>query len=253
MICSPCSGQLNSITVHQQGGVFFMGRKSKLSADKKLEAVMKYINNEGSYASIAYAYDVSKTTFRAWVKNYNAMGLEGISNKESNRHYTSDFKEKVVKEYLLGQCSYDDLSKKYKIPSKDTIISWVMKYNGHEQLKSSGTGGCTIMTRGRKTTFEERKEIVKYCIENGLDYTETSTRYKVSYQQVYLWVKKYNDNGIEGLQDRRGKRKLTKDLEGLSEIERLKAENELLQAENRKKQMEIDFLKKLEEIERRRS
>lgn len=37
-----------------------------------------------------------------------------------------------------------------------------MKYNGHEELKSSGTGGCTIMTKGRKTTFEKRVEIVQY-------------------------------------------------------------------------------------------
>ncbi|SKC93090.1 hypothetical protein SAMN02194393_05568, partial [Maledivibacter halophilus] len=31
----------------------------------------------------------------------------------------------------------------------------------------------------------------------------------------------------------------------MSEVEKLKAQNKLLQAENRRKQMEIDFLKKL--------
>jgi hypothetical protein len=36
------------------------------------------------------------------------------------------------------------------------------------------------------------------------------------------------------------------------ETEKLKAKNRLLEAEIRTKQMEIDFLKKLEEIERRR-
>ncbi len=38
----------------------------------------------------------------------------------------------------------------------------------------------------------------------------------------------------------------------MSEIDKLRAENKLGQAENRRKQMEIDFLKKLEEIERGR-
>lgn len=60
---------------------------------------------------------------------------------------------------------------------------------------------------------------------------------------------KYEKSGVEALQDKRGKRK---SIEEISEVEKLKAENKLLQAENRRKQMEIDFLKKLEAIERRR-
>lgn len=45
-----------------------------------------------------------------------------------------------------------------------------MKFNGYEELKSSGKGGCTIMTKGRKPTFEERGEIVQYCITHGRNY-----------------------------------------------------------------------------------
>ena len=35
------------------------------------------------------------------------------------------------------------------------------KYKDNEELRSSGTGGTIIMTKGRKTTFEERVEIVR--------------------------------------------------------------------------------------------
>jgi len=38
----------------------------------------------------------------------------------------------------------------------------------------------------------------------------------------------------------------------MDEMDRLRAENKLLEAENKRKQMEIDLLKKLEEIERGR-
>ena len=38
----------------------------------------------------------------------------------------------------------------------------------------------------------------------------------------------------------------------MSELEKLRAENRLLQAEKRKAELEIAFLKKLDEIERRR-
>ena len=37
------------------------------------------------------------------------------------------------------------------------------------------------MTKGRNTTYEERVEIVSYCIEHGNDYTATIEKYGVSY------------------------------------------------------------------------
>lgn len=43
------------------------------------------------------------------------------------------------------------------------------------------------MTNGRKTTYDERVEIVKYCIEHQNNYAETA-EYQVSYQQVYTWT-----------------------------------------------------------------
>ena len=59
----------------------------------------------------------------------------------------------------------------------------------------------------RETTQEERYEIVKACIDSGLDYGATAEKYKVSYQQVYTWVRKYKELGKPGLEDRRGQRK----------------------------------------------
>ena len=104
------------------------------------------------------------------------------------------------------------------------------------------------MIKGRATTYDERVEIVKYCVEHQNNYQETADKFQVSYQQVYAWVNKYLKNGLEPLQDRRGKRKSEDEM---SEIEKLKAQNKLLEAEIRKKQIEIDLLKKLKEIERR--
>ena len=63
---------------------------------------------------------------------------------------------------------------------------------------------------------------------------------------MYSWVKKYQAKGIDRLHDCRGKNKI---VEELSEIEKLKIENRLLKAQTKKQQMEIDFLKKLDEIE----
>ena len=100
----------------------------------------------------------------------------------------------------------------------------------------------------RKTTMEERVRIVEYCISHSNDYASAAKEFNCSYGQVYSRVKKYGTDGVEGLRDGRGRNKSE---EELSEVERLKAENRLLKAEKKKQQMEIDLLKKTEEIGRR--
>lgn len=100
------------------------------------------------------------------------------------------------------------------------------------------------MTNGRKTTFEERVEIVQYCIAHDHNYAETAANYKVSYQQARSYTIKYESGGVEALRDKRGKRKSEDEM---TELEKLRAENKILRAE-----MEASFLKKLAEIERRR-
>ena len=51
-----------------------------------------------------------------------------------------------------------------------------------------------------------------YIIIYTNDYNLTANKYKVSYQQVYTWINKYNRGGYEALVDRRGKRKNLKSL-----------------------------------------
>lgn len=142
-----------------------------------------------------------------------------------------------------------EIYRRYGVKSTYQLRVWILKYNSHEKLKTSGTGGMPIMTKGRTTTYGERIEIVKYCIEHQNNYAETAQKFQVSYQQVYSWTNKYLKDGVDVLQDRRGKRKSEDEM---SEVERLRAQNKLLEAENRRNQMEIDLLKKLDEIERRR-
>ena len=37
---------------------------------------------------------------------------------------------------------------------------WIKKYNSHRELKDTGKGMSESMTKGRKTTWEERIQIV---------------------------------------------------------------------------------------------
>ena len=105
------------------------------------------------------------------------------------------------------------------------------------------------MAKGRKVTFDEKVEAVQYCIANNNNYYDTMDKYKVSYPQIYSWVRKYRESGVDGLVDMRGK---AKPEDKLTETDRLKAKIKMLEAENHRIEMENAILKKLQEIERRR-
>ena len=176
------------------------------------------------------------------------MGEDAFLMKHYKR-YSKELKLQAVQEYLAGYGSQGDICKKYGIRSKSKLQKWIKQYNGYEVFKSYGTGGSQIMTKGRKTKFEERVEIVQYCIAHDRNYAETAKQYQVSYQQARSYTVKYDAGGVEVLRDNRGKRK---NHDEMSELEKLRAEVKILRAEKQRAEMEVSFLKKLEEIERRR-
>ena len=138
-----------------------------ISPTDKLRAVNEVLSGKVSVEATARAYGVHPEALRQWINKYEAKGDTAFLRAGHNETYSTEFKQKVVAAYLAGEGSYLELAKKYKIPAKSTVISWVSKYNGHKELKASGTGGSSLMTKGRKTTFEERIEIVQYCIAHN--------------------------------------------------------------------------------------
>lgn len=163
-----------------------------------------------------------------------------------NKAYSAELKLQAVQDYLAGKGSLRQICKQYDISEKKSLRNWISCYNGHKDFKEHyGARGAIYMTKGRKTTQEERAQIVAFCIEHCKDYALTVETYQVSYQQIYSWVRKYETNGVDGLVDRRGK---AKPEEELTEAERLRQENRMLQAKLKDKEMEIALLKKLREL-----
>lgn len=220
---------------------------SKISDEDKIYYCKQYLEGKLSQGQIARSLQVNKISVQRWIMKYESMGADAFTNFKHKR-YSSELKEQAVQEYLAGNGSLMGLCKKYGIHSPTQLSRWILKYNGHEELKSSGTGGKLIMTKGRKTTFDERIEIVQYCIAHDHNYAETAEKYQVSYQQARNYTVKYESEGVEALRDNRGKRKSP---DAMTELEKLRAEVKILRAEKERAEMEIAFLKKLEEIERR--
>lgn len=227
--------------------------RRKFTKEFKLSLIKRHIEEGVSFYQLEKENGITFGMARDWMASYEMYGEDGLERHDSNNcRYSADFKRKVVAEYLDGGISAFELAKKHGILAESTVFKWTKQYNNHEELTDSRPeGGRYLMAKDikpRKTTQKERFEIVEYCISNSNNYALAAKEFDCSYSQVYTWVKKYKEKGIDGLADRRGR---GKPKDELSDIEKLKAENRILKAEKKRQQMEIDLLKKLENIERR--
>jgi transposase-like protein len=220
-----------------------MGRKTKYTPEQKIHACIDYLRGIKSAREIAGELSMGKygdTKILFWVKLYKANGAQIFINPKNHR-YTKEFKEKVVREYQAGS-SLQDLASKYGIPSNETVRKWVIKYNSHIEQTEYDPHPEVRMAKNRKTTFEERLEIVQYCIDHQMNYSKTAADYECSYGQVYSWVRKWQRDGDDGLRDGRGRRKSEDEL---TEVERLQRQLKIEQNRNKLLAMENELLKKV--------
>lgn len=184
-----------------------MGRKTKFSFVVKMDIVKRCLAGKTTANHEAQLLEIHAERVYEWISLYKSLGTEGLVTTFKNTFYSSATKESPMRDYLAERGSYSDSCRKYGIHCSSQLRYWISQYNGHERLKVSGTGGCTIMTQGRPTSFDERVEIVQYCIGHNHNYSEAAEKFQVSYQQARNYTLKYESNGVEALKDNRGKRK----------------------------------------------
>lgn len=222
----------------------------KYTPDEKIKIIEGYLRGEYSLKQKAdeLGYNVVPGCFKRWLRVYQQQGPIGLYPTQGNNTYTKEFKQMVVEEYINGTDSAYNLAAKYRISNADVLLRWVKMYNANRILSDYVPKREVYMAEARrKTTFEERKEIVDYCITHNRDYKNTAVKYDVSYSQVYSWVKKYDVNSEDGLTDRRGRHKADDEVD---ELERLRRENLRLKRQLEEKDMVVELLKKVKEIER---
>lgn len=225
-----------------------MSKRSPKSVEEKLEAVHLYLEQGQSISTLVMKFEVSESTIREWIRKYKQDGIDGLKESRTWKRYSSELKEQAVRDYLDGLGSLTVIVEKYGISNDYVLRSWIKRYTSGKDLKATSKG-LSRMKQGRKTTFEERVEIVNFTIAHNKDYQVAVKKYGVSYQQVYSWVRKFEKEGSQGLQDRRGKGLESKP--NLTTEEELQLKIKQLEERNRYLEMENGLLKKLEEIERR--
>ena len=228
------------------GGVF-MPRKSKIDPVEKVKIVEKVIRGEIGLEEAAKKSHVYDTTIEKWISIYQSYGPSGLLDQAQNKSYSKELKLSAVNDYLSGKGGYLSISQKYGLRSPTQLRRWVKAYNTHGEIKARGSGGGSYMRKARQTTYEERLSIVKECLENDKNYGAMAKKYNCSYQQVRNWVKRYEEMGDAGLEDRRGRR--AGSMPSRTPEEELRDKIAELERKNKDLQMENDLLKKVRELE----
>lgn len=219
-----------------------MGRKRKLSLDVMVYACEQYLTVGRSYLSIAKELGVSKTTVREWVYVYREYGSKAFANKGKNNSYSKEFKKRVIAEYFENN-SVTYLGGKYNIhPS--VIKSWIRRYNEGEEITDYDPKPEVYRMKRRRTTKEEKLEIVLYCLDNNKNYKLAAEKYDINYQSVYSWVTRYLEVGHDVFMNSKSGRKNGLPPKEMSEVERLEYELKLEKEKNARLERTIETLKK---------
>ena len=224
-----------------------MSRKSKIDPVEKVKIIERVLADEISATEAARLIGVDRSSIRDWRNLYLSDGPSALMVQSNNKTYSKELKLQAVQEYLDGKSSQRDIVKKYHLRSSSQLHNWIKVYTTHGEIKSRTSGGGSYMRKARSTTPEERLAIVQDCLANDKNYGAMALKYQCSYQQVRNWVKRYEEMGSAGLEDRRGHRVGT--MPSRTPEEEMRDRIAELERRNRDLQMENDLLKKVRELE----
>ena len=222
-----------------------MGKRKEVAFEEKVSLVEEYLAGRLRMREAARRAGVGHTTMESWISRYRSEGISALeeNGNRSKRKYSEDFKRQVAEEYLSGQGSSMAIAEKYHLRSGNLVLDWVKAY--HERNSKKETGGSVMR---KEHTVEERLQAMLSCLDGGQPLGDVAQAYQVEKATLRSWVKKYQELGPAGLEDRRGKR--LADQTPRSRDEALRIENARLKKENELLKMELYLRKKVQELER---
>ena len=159
--------------------------------------------------------------------------------------YSWEFKLECVNKYKNGEFVAVTGNKNQRNSFMRHVREWVQNYD------DLGIDGLKHSTTNKDWTAEQRFElVVKVFAGNSIKNVAKNAH--INSGQLYQWVRKYNERGMDGLQCKKGrpvkqlvmKKKTKKTKLSISEQEELK----LLRERNEYLEMENEYLKKLDAL-----
>lgn len=117
-----------------------MSRKIKYDVDFKLQVVHQIIKGKESVDSPSIKFNIADSLIKRWAHFYRLHGIDGLL--PSNRHYSPEFKLRVVRAVRKDSLSLKEASRQFRIASDSTLKKWLILYDsfGPEALKIERQG-----------------------------------------------------------------------------------------------------------------
>ena len=112
--------------------------------------------------------------------------------------YSTEFKMKVVKEYLESSISYKSLSEKYKLSHHEIVRRWVSSY------QTQGYEGLKVKRENTQYPLEFKLNVVNLYLTGEISYQILANELKISNPAIITrWVNDFRKKGIEGLKSKK--------------------------------------------------
>ncbi len=112
--------------------------------------------------------------------------------------YKTEFKTKVVKEYLEGKISYRELAKKYSIQDSSAVRTWVNAY------ESQGYDGLKVKRKNNNYSLDFKLNVVDLYLTGEMSYQSLANELKINNPSIIArWVIDFREKGIEGLKSKK--------------------------------------------------
>lgn len=158
--------------------------------------------------------------------------------------YTLEFKLECIDKYKKGIQIAIPKNVKHKRTFMNYVRAWSKTYG------DLGIGGLKHLNKNKAWTPEGRFALVAKVLA-GDSITHVSKEAHINSGQLYLWVRKYNEKGMDGLQCKKGRKLKIPNMSKKKNNKLTKSEKEeliLLREKNKLLEMENEYLKKLDAL-----
>lgn len=88
--------------------------------------------------------------------------------------YSTEFKMKIIKEYLKSRISYNGLAKKYSIPNKCVVKIWVHAY------ESQGYDILKVSKKNNSYSLDSKLNVVNLYLTGEMSYQSLANEIKIN-------------------------------------------------------------------------
>ncbi len=120
---------------------------AKFTAEEKLQAVLRYLNGNESFKTIAQSIGADDKIIRVWKKQYEHNGVEAFIKRYTN--YTPQFKLDVLNFMIENGTSFNETAAIFGIAAPSTILQW------RKQFETKGFDALQSKKKGRPSMKKE--------------------------------------------------------------------------------------------------